>query len=120
MELTEVIRRGIITEKAVDMQSLDHNQKRRLRHKTLPPKKEEDMTHRYVFEVALTANKIEIRKAVEALFPDVTVLAVNTMRMPGKRRAIRTQRGVKYSEARPWKKAIVTVRMSESIIQLQP
>ena len=120
MEVTEIIRRGIVTEKTVDMQKLDGNQQKRLKHPTLPDKTEEDMTHKYVFEVALEANKVMIRKAVEELFPEVTILSVNTMRMHGKSRSIRTRKGVRRSEARPWKKAIVTVRANETITTLQP
>jgi large subunit ribosomal protein L23 len=111
MELTEIIRRGIITEKAVDLQDPPENQQRKK-----PP---EQQTHQYVFEVALEANKIEIRKAVEALF-GVTVLAVNTARMPGKSRTMRTRKGARQSVARPWKKAIVTIPVSDTIIELQP
>ena len=77
-------------------------------------------THQYVFEVALAANKIMIRKAIEELFPEISVLAVNTMRLPGKARTIRTRKGARRSEARPWKKAIITVRASDTIAELQP
>ncbi len=111
MELTEIIRRGIVTEKSVDMQKPAESQ---VRHKDA-----DAQTHRYVFEVHIHANKIMIRKAIEELFPDVTVLAVNTMRMPGKSRTVRTRRGAKFSEAREWKKAIITVRAGETITQLQ-
>lgn len=38
---------------------------------------------RYVFEVAIAANKTEIKKAVEAVFP-VKVAKVNTLRTLGK------------------------------------
>lgn len=117
MELTEVIRRGIVTEKAVDMQTPTAAQKRSVEKGW---KTEADMTHKYVFEVALHANKIMIRQAVELLFPDVTVLAVNTARMPGKTRTVRTRRGARKSEAHPWKKAIVTVRATDIISALQP
>jgi large subunit ribosomal protein L23 len=110
MELTEIIRRGIITEKSVDMQTPPENQRRK--------KAEDQQTHKYVFEVALEANKIQIKQAVEKLF-DVTVLAVNTMRMPGKTRTMRTRKGFRKTEARPWKKAIVTVSANETITTLQ-
>ena len=39
---------------------------------------------KYVFEVAKDANKIEIRKAVEAVFPGTKVAKVNTLRTLGK------------------------------------
>lgn len=93
MELTEVLRRGIITEKSVKLQ--ERNQ--------------------YTFKVAPEANKIEIRRAVEALF-NVHVVKVNTMRMPGKPRYIR-RRGAppRPARTREWKKAIVTIREGETI-----
>lgn len=42
----------------------------------------------YLFEVAPDANKVEIRKAVEALFPDVDVVSVRTMIRKGKVRGL--------------------------------
>ena len=39
---------------------------------------------KYVFEVALDANKIEIKKAVEKVFKGVKVAKVNTLRTEGK------------------------------------
>ncbi|MBQ8955109.1 MAG: 50S ribosomal protein L23 [Clostridia bacterium] len=46
---------------------------------------------KYAFEVALSANKTEIKKAVETIF-DVKVESVNTMRIEGKmKRQGRTQ-----------------------------
>lgn len=46
---------------------------------------------KYVFEVDVHANKIEIKKAVEAIF-DVKVASVNTLRQQGKiKRQGRTQ-----------------------------
>ena len=39
--------------------------------------------NRYSFEVPLTANKVEIRQAVESIFK-VKVLSVNTIRVMGK------------------------------------
>ena len=35
---------------------------------------------RYVFEVAIDANKIEIKKSLEAVFPSIKVAQVNTLR----------------------------------------
>jgi large subunit ribosomal protein L23 len=105
MEITEVIRHGIITERSVDLQ-----QTRRPDHSIVP---------RYTFRVALEANKYEIKRAVEEMFPGVKVKSVNTMRMPGKARALRTRKGIFQSEARPWKKAIVTLEEGQSIAELQ-
>ncbi|MDR3136189.1 MAG: 50S ribosomal protein L23 [Coriobacteriales bacterium] len=66
--------------------------------------------NRYTFEVAKTANKIEIRQAVERIF-DVNVLNVNTMSVKGKPKRVRHAKG--YS--RSWKKAIVTLATGDSI-----
>ncbi|HHT14765.1 MAG: 50S ribosomal protein L23 [Christensenellales bacterium] len=46
----------------------------------------------YVFEVAINANKIEIKRALEAVFKDIKVQKVNTVRTIGKmKRQGRTQ-----------------------------
>ena len=39
---------------------------------------------RYVFEVAIDANKVEIKKALEKVFPSLKVARVNTLRTLGK------------------------------------
>ncbi len=39
---------------------------------------------KYVFQVALDANKIEIKKALEKVFPGIKVKSVNTLRTQGK------------------------------------
>ena len=66
---------------------------------------------RYVFEVAKDANKIEIRKAVEAVF-DVKVDSVNTLRTLGK---IKLQG--RYSGRTPEiKKAYVTLKPDSKTI----
>ncbi|MDR0459426.1 MAG: 50S ribosomal protein L23 [Coriobacteriales bacterium] len=66
--------------------------------------------NRYTFEVAKTANKVEIGKAVEAIF-DVKVLKVNTMNVSGKPKRVRYAKGL----TRSWKKAIVTLAAGDSI-----
>ena len=38
----------------------------------------------YVFEVAVAANKVEIKKALEKVFKDIKVERVNTLRQMGK------------------------------------
>lgn len=97
MEITEVLRHGIVTEKTVALQKL----------------------HKYTFKVALEANKIDIRRAVEAMF-NVNVVAVNTLRMPGKQRVIRRKGAApRPKEAREWKKAIVTLREGQTIDALK-
>lgn len=63
-----------------------------------------------VFEVAMSANKVQIKDAVERLF-DVKVAGVNTLVQRGKQK--RMGRGL---AKRPnWKKAIVTLREGSDI-----
>ena len=66
--------------------------------------------NKVVFEVALGANKIQIRQAVEDLF-GVTVTDVNTLVQRGKPRRL----GRRFMNRKNWKKAIVTLREGDSI-----
>jgi len=66
--------------------------------------------NKYTFKVPLSANKIEIKKAVEELF-NVKVLKVHTIRMRGKSRRLRFARG----KTPDWKKAIVTLAPGHKI-----
>ena len=87
-ESMEIIRRPLITEKA--MKGSEHNQ--------------------VVFQVSLDATKPEIKKAVEAVF-GVKVKSVNTLRQIGKQKLFRGRKGVR-SET---KKAIITLAEGQSI-----
>ena len=64
----------------------------------------------YTFEVHRSANKVQIKEAVEALY-GVKVRRVNTMNCRGKLR--RTRAGVGLTSA--WKKALVTLHDGEMI-----
>ena len=64
----------------------------------------------YTFEVAKSANKVEIAQAVEEIF-DVTVVKVNTLIVKAKPKRVRYQVG----KTRTWKKAMVTVAEGDSI-----
>ena len=66
---------------------------------------------KYTFEVKKNAGKIEIKKAVEAVFPGVEVESVNTMIMPSKPKRMGANQGVTSS----WKKAIVRLAAGETI-----
>ncbi len=88
--LGEIIRKVQMTEKGTEL-TADNNQ--------------------YMLQVALTANKVEIRQAVEALF-SVKVTNVNTMRYAGKTRMLRTRRKGKRPD---WKRAVVTLKAGDSI-----
>ncbi len=61
--------------------------------------------HKYTFEVAKDAGKIEIAKAVETLFPGTKVKKVNTMHVRGRLKRMGKYQGYTSS----WKKAIVTM-----------
>ena len=63
-----------------------------------------------VFEVLRTANKIQIKTAIQTLFK-VKVTSVNTMIYRGKDR--RMGRG--YAKMQNWKKAVVTLAEGENI-----
>jgi large subunit ribosomal protein L23 len=66
--------------------------------------------HQYFFEVAREANKIEIKRAVEAVF-NVKVDSVQTMQVRGK-----DKRQGRYSGRRnDWKKAIVKLKPDQKI-----
>ena len=88
-DLSQVLIRPIVTEKTTDMSG---------------------QGNKFVFQVALDSNKVEIRQAVEKFF-GVKVLDVRTMRMTGKPKRVRLVTG-----RRPdWKKAIVTLAEGEVI-----
>jgi large subunit ribosomal protein L23 len=71
-----------------------------------------DTENKYTFRVHPDANKIEIRRAIEALF-GVRVEDVNTMRVRGKTRRY----GWRYPPGRTsaWKKAVVTLAPGDRI-----
>ena len=66
--------------------------------------------NKILFRVDPRSNKIEIRKAIEELYP-VKVLDVNTVKVKGKPKRLRAQLGQTSS----WKKAIVTLREGDKI-----
>lgn len=68
----------------------------------------------YSFIVDKAANKIEIKKAIEALYT-VNVEAVNTMVIPGKRKTRNTKKGVLHGRKPSYKKAVVTLATGETI-----
>ena len=68
---------------------------------------------KYVFEVAKDANKIEIAKAVEALFPGAKVSSVNTISCRGRLKRMGRNQGYTPS----FKKAIVTLTEGSKTIE---
>lgn len=69
----------------------------------------------YAFEVDSRANKHHIKAAVEKIFK-VTVLRVNTVRVPSKTgRNLRRPTRRPVALHAPWKKAIVTLKEGDKI-----
>jgi large subunit ribosomal protein L23 len=90
----DIIRRPLITEKNTTLMEIGQ----------------------YSFEVALEANKIQIKDAVETTF-DVKVQAVNTLIVKQKKRSrVASRRGGRISgHEAAWKKAIVTLQPGQRI-----
>ncbi|NLE19248.1 MAG: 50S ribosomal protein L23 [Clostridiales bacterium] len=87
----DIIRRPVLTEKGYD---------------GIADKK-------YVFEVDVNANKIEIKRALEAVFKDIKVDSVNTLRTMGRiKRQGRTQ-----GRTPEVKKAYVTLKKDSKPIE---
>ena len=88
MRPTETIIRPMITEKSTLLQE----------------------SGKYVFRVALKANKVEIKQAVEQIF-NVDVLAVNIIRIRGQAKRF----GPRLKKMPDIKKAVVTVKQGDRI-----
>jgi large subunit ribosomal protein L23 len=72
----------------------------------------QEKTSTLCFKVHPDANKIDIKRAVESLF-SVKVKAVRTIQVPGKLK----RRGRSQGYASNWKKAYVTLKAGEKMIQ---
>jgi len=92
----DIIRRPIISERSMEV-TFD---------------KEGNEIKKYTFEVPVTANKIEIKKAVEEVF-GVKVDKVTTMRVLGKVKRMGRYEGRRAS----WKKAIVKLTPDSKTIE---
>lgn len=88
MQLFEVVRRPLVTEKNTAMQA----------------------EGKYTFEVAKGANKVQVKQAVEKGFK-VTVTAVNIITVRGRERRV----GRRIVAGSPWKKAVVTLKAGDKI-----
>jgi len=89
MNIFDVVIKPLLTEKTMDLK---------------------EKNNKYVFQVHLKANKIQIKKAIEKSF-GVKVLKVNTMNVLGKKKRLGKFRGRTSSS----KKAIVTLVKGNSI-----
>ena len=69
----------------------------------------------YTFKVALDANKVEIKKAVEKLF-EVQVARVNTVTVKGKTKKRNTKNGPVFGKTSDYKKAIVFLKPESKAI----
>ncbi len=72
------------------------------------------LSNQYVFKVKPSANKIEIKKAIEARF-QVKVEAVNTLNVQGK---LKRTRGI-LGRRSAWKKAVVRLAEGETIKEIE-
>lgn len=88
MDLYEVLRRPLITEKSTNLHAQG----------------------KYAFVIASKANKLQVKQAVEKAFK-VKVTAVNVMTVPGKTRRVGRRQVLTPS----WKKAIVSLKPGEKI-----
>lgn len=70
--------------------------------------------NRYGFVVAKTANKLEIKAAIEKMY-GVKVDSVNTQQYVGKVKTRNTTRGIAVGRVNRGKKAIVTLKEGEVI-----
>lgn len=88
MQLHDILRRPLITEKSSRLQG----------------------DGKYVFEVALKANKSQIKRAIEYAF-GVRVVSVNVVMMPEGHRRV----GARYATTPRWKKAVATLQAGDKI-----
>jgi large subunit ribosomal protein L23 len=70
--------------------------------------------NRYGFIVEKTANRLQVKKAVEEAY-GVNVVSVNTMRYGGKRKSRYTKAGLIAGKTNSFKKAIVTLKEGQQI-----
>lgn len=88
MQILEVLRHPIISEKSTALQQMD----------------------KYTFEVAQNATKHQIKQAIEVAFK-VKVERVNVMTVSPKWRGPGRRRG----QTSPWKKAVITLKPGQKI-----
>lgn len=91
MHWREIIRRPVVTEKSNYLV---------------------DLYNQYTFVVDSRANKLQVKQAVELVWPEVSVEKVRIANMPAKR--ARRWRRVTVRKA-GWKKAMVTLAAGDSI-----
>ena len=70
----------------------------------------QEVSNQYVFEVATTATKADVKAAIEQIF-DVKVESVNVVNVKGKQKAFRSRMGRRSD----WRKAYVTLADGQTI-----
>ena len=70
----------------------------------------QEVSNQYVFEIAKTATKADVKAAVEKIF-DVKVEAVNVVNVKGKSKTFKFRQGRRSD----WRKAYVTLADGQSI-----
>lgn len=70
--------------------------------------------NKYVFKVGRSANKTEIKKAIEALY-NVKVEKVNLIHLPAKQRRLGRHQGWRQGLKKGFKKAVITLAKGEKI-----
>lgn len=88
-ETYSILKRPLLTEKGTD---------------------QKEAMNKYLFEVDSSANKIQIKSAVEKIF-NVKVSVVHTINTKGKVKRV----GKNFGKRSDWKKAIVTLKAGEKI-----
>ena len=88
INIYEVLRRPLVTEKGTHLQE----------------------KNKYLFEVAINANKPQVKQAIEKAF-NVSVKSVNLMTVVGKKKRY----GRAITKRPDWKKAVVTLKQGDSI-----
>ncbi len=94
MDIYHIIKRPLVTEKGTHQSKLTHD----------PTRSRPGRGGAYSFEVHESANKVEIREAIEKIY-GVKVADVRTSMRRGKHRRVR----FKVGTTRAWKKAVVVL-----------
>ncbi|PZX64768.1 50S ribosomal protein L23 [Hydrotalea sandarakina] len=74
----------------------------------------QETLRQYAFKVARSANKLQIKNAIETFY-GITVVNVNTMVVPGKNKTRYTKAGFIQGKKPAYKKALVTIAEGETI-----
>lgn len=99
----QIVKHQHITEKAQMLEGLKNAKSNVCLARCESPK--------YIFIVDPSANKQEIASAIEEIYPNIKVVAVNTINVKAKQRRVRGRIGMTKS----FKKAVVTLEIGDSL-----